>query len=116
MTCGVFVVLVLASYRVARLVTTDTLTANWRDRLVDRFPPHVEPMRDPTGAPIANSAVQIPSIVVKLVNCTWCVSIWTTLAAALVLHATGYSNSWTLTAFDWLAGATVAGFLSRLEA
>lgn len=116
MTFSVFVLVALASYRVTRLITTDTLTDGWRYSVLRWFPPAQGPMLDPAGNAIPGSVETIPSWPVKLINCTWCTGIWVALVAVLVAHFTGLSNSWTLTAYDWPAVATVIGFLARLEA
>lgn len=116
MSFPVFVLVALATYRVVRLITTDTLTEGWRYTVLRRWPPQTGPMIDPTGAPVPGSAETIPSWPVVLINCSWCMGVWISLVAVLVAHFTGLSNSWTLTGFDWPAIATVVGFLARLEA
>jgi hypothetical protein len=110
------ILLALATYRLTRLVTTDELLAGWRENLVYRFPPHVEPMRDPTGADIPGSAQQVPSRVVVLVHCDWCVSIWSALALTIAAHFAGLLDRWQLAPFVWLAASTAAGLLARIGA
>jgi hypothetical protein len=108
--------LALAVYRVTRLITTDSLTAPWREDLVYRFPPRVEPMRAPDGSEIPGSARSVPHWVVRLVHCDWCVSIWTSLALTLAAHFAGLLDSWQLAGFVWLAASSAAGLLSRIGA
>lgn len=116
MTWEAFVLMVLATYRLTRLVTTDDLTAPLRLRLAERYPAHVGPVRDSNGRAVAGSATNVPSAIVVLVHCVWCMGIWVALGAALALHFAGLCNSWTYVVLTWLAAATVVGFLSRLEA
>jgi hypothetical protein len=117
MTWGVFVVATLAAYRVSRLITTDDITEPLRVAIIRRWPATVEAITNPNdGSPMPGSAISKPQWPVVLVHCTWCVSLWISLAVVLIAHATGFDNSWTLVAFDWLASATVCGFLARLEA
>lgn len=116
MTWADLLLLALAVYRVTRLVTTDSLTAPWRENLVYRFPPRVESLRDPLGQPIENSAHNVAHWVVRLVHCDWCVSIWVALALTLAAHFAGLLDSWQLAGFVWLAESTAAGLLSRIGA
>lgn len=116
MTWGVLALVALASYRLTHLVTSDSITEPWRQRLVERYPAHVEPIIDPTGHPVPNSARQVPHPVTVFVLCNWCVSFWTSLALVLVAHFVGLLGSWQLAGFGWLAASTVVGLLSRLEA
>jgi hypothetical protein len=113
-TWGVLALATLASYRVARLVTTDTLAAPLRSALAHRFPPRVEPLRDDAGMPIEGTGHLVARWPVELVNCFWCMSVWSSLAALVVAHFCGLLASWQLLGLAWLASAAVAGLLYQL--
>lgn len=117
MTWGVLALATLASYRLARLVTTDTLFAPLRSALVRRFPPRSRPLRDATGAPIEGTATLAPRWPVELANCFWCASVWTSAGVLLVVHFDGMLPSWQLVGLGWLAVSAAVGLLySLLEA
>jgi hypothetical protein len=97
-TWGVLALAALAAYRLARLLTTDTLSEPLRDAVARRWPTVGLSPRWPT----------------ELVNCFWCVSLWTSLLAVLLAHWAGVLDSWQLVVLGWLAAASVAGLLYRL--
>jgi hypothetical protein len=94
MTALAFAVMVLATARITRLVTTDEITYRWRRPLANRR------NRD-TG----------PTFMAQLVYCNWCVSVWIALAAALVARFTGLVHTWSWMVWAWLAIAGGAGLL-----
>lgn len=114
MTWGVLALATLASYRLARMVTADTLFEPPRSALARRFPPHARPFHDAAGQPIEGTGELVPSRIVELVNCFWCTSVWTSLLALLVAHFCGLLPSWQLVGFGWLASSAVAGLLYSL--
>ena len=114
MTWGVLALATLASYRLARMVTADTLFEPQRAALARRFPPHARPLYDAAGQPIPDTGELVPSRVAELVNCFWCASVWTSLVAVLVAHFSGLLSSWQLVGFGWLASSAVAGLLYSL--
>lgn len=116
MTLGVFALLALACYRVTRLVVTDELTQPLRDRVLRRWPPTNRPLLGFDGQPRPDTGRLAPSWQVTLVNCSWCVGVWTSLAGVALLHWRGYLHSWTVSGFAWLATSAVVGFLAKLEA
>lgn len=97
MSALTFVLFALAAYRVTRLVVLDDVSLPLRSALAARFP-----------APG-------PSLLVRLVNCSWCVGLWVALVGALVLHLVGLCPLWSIVVLAWLAAATVVGFLSRVD-
>ena len=115
MTVGIFLLICLASYRLTRLITRDDIAAPLRSAVQGRFPGRIVPVLDDQGEPIPNTAYLRPSPLVVLVNCAWCVSVWTTLALFLLAHFTGLVDSWQIVVLGWLAASTVAGFITRLE-
>lgn len=116
MSWGVLVLCTLGSYRLARLVTTDELTEPLRHWTLVRFPPRRGEIEDDLGRPLPGTARLVPSLPVTLVNCTWCVGVWTTLLLVVVAHLIGVLPLWQLVLLGWPAGSTVVGLISRLEA
>lgn len=114
MTWGVLALATLASYRVARLITSDTLAAPLRSAVLRRFPPRSEPMTDAAGQPLEGTAQLVARWPVELVNCFWCMSVWTSLLALVVAHFCGLLPSWQLLGLAWLANSAVAGLLYAL--
>lgn len=114
MTWGVLVLATLASYRLARLVTEDSLAAPLRAAVLRRYPPLSRPMRDAAGGPIEGTATLVPRWPVELVNCFWCVSVWSSAAALLAVHFLGLLPSWQLLGLAWLAVSAAAGLLYSL--
>jgi hypothetical protein len=115
-TWGVLVLVALTTHRLTHLVTSDSITARWREHLLWRFPPRVEPMIDGAGVDIPGSARQVPHPVIVFVHCDWCVSVWVAAGVLLVAHFTGLLDSWQLAGLAWPGVSSVVGFLSRLGA
>jgi Protein of unknown function (DUF1360) len=113
---GVLVLVALASHRLTHLVTSDSITARWRERMLWRYPPTVEPMLDGAGDDIPGSARQVPHPVIVFIHCDWCVSVWVSAGVLVVTHFLGLLDSWQLAALAWLGVSSVVGFLSRLGA
>ena len=108
----VLVLLVLAVVRATRLITTDSITLSWRRSLARRYPPStVAQIAEQTGRPIAGAATLSPHWVVKLVNCSWCVSFWLALVGVVGLHFAGYVSRWQLVVLAWWGVAGGAGLL-----
>jgi hypothetical protein len=93
MTALALAVMVLATARLTRLVTTDEITHHFRRRLSTR--------RETEG----------PTFWAQLVYCNWCVSVWVALVAALVARGTGLVSTWSWVVWAWLAIAGGAGLL-----
>lgn len=103
MTWGVLALVALATYRVSRLVTTDEITEPLREYLVERYPPReVAPNR------------LVASWPVTFVHCSWCVSIWTSLALLVATFYLGLVPTWQLLAIAWPAVAAVAGLIYEI--
>jgi hypothetical protein len=85
------VLVVLATMRVTRLVTTDYLTEPPR-RWVQRH---------------------APEKLAYLVGCPWCASVWT--GAALALLAVRWPTWWVVALLLGLASSQVTGLLARLD-
>lgn len=115
MTWGVLVLASLASYRLTRFVTADTITERAREWLLLRYPPRNEPLTDERGWAIDGTAHFVPHPLIAFVHCAWCVSVWTSAAVLLVAHSAGLLDSWQILVLAWLAVSTVVGFISRLE-
>jgi hypothetical protein len=104
----------LASYRLTRLVTTDTLLEPWREQVFNRWPPtwdrarlrwtseHRHVMRAPEDTvPVRHWA--------KLLDCSWCAGVWVTAAVVL---ATRHHPRRVLT---WLGLSTVVGMIGSVD-
>ena len=112
MTWLILVAVSLAVFRVTRLVTTDDLAAPARRALRRRFPPTAGPLyREETGLPIPDTATIRPHWLVALSSCRWCLSVWLAAAAVLLLHASGFLDSWRWVVLAWPAVAGAAGLL-----
>jgi Protein of unknown function (DUF1360) len=96
----------LATYRLAILLTKDTIMLWWRG-LLER-PLRVQQKRDP------EAGLRLPSgwrwYLVELSTCMWCVSIW--LAVAVVVLTRFYPAEWQYVGMV-LALSAVAGFLGE---
>ena len=100
----------LATYRVARLVAVDSLSADLRRWVARRWPPFaVTEEYDETGQPQPGASVIEASLPVKLIHCVWCLSVWVALGAALGVHFAGLLPSWQWTVLLWLGASTGAG-------
>jgi hypothetical protein len=117
-TAGTVLVALLATYRLTLLVTHDTITeapvkatVRWLNR-----------RKHPDVAHDAAPAVQLdvlvrrardPHVVVKLMDCPWCVSFW--LGLAVFGTAWWYADTWPWwLACGALAGSATAGILTDL--
>lgn len=115
MTWGVLALVSLGAYRLARVVTTDDLGQPVRDWVLRRWPSWSQPMTNPAnGAAIADTAETVPSWQTKLVNCGWCLTVWTCALLVVADHFAGYLDSWQLAALAWPATAAAAGLLVRI--
>lgn len=83
----------LATYRLTRLMTRDTITAPLRERIWEKHPPH-------------------SSKVGYLFTCEWCSSIY---AASLLEISRIITPRWTARAEAVLAFSALAGLLTALE-
>lgn len=97
----------LAVYRLARLVTTDTLLQPLRDRI--RAPWRIEHHGNAT---VANGRRQsgLRWWLAELVQCPWCMSVW--FAAGVTILQATVPAVW-LYASVWLALSAVAGALGE---
>jgi hypothetical protein len=104
-----FAVMTLAVVRATRLVTTDDLTEPMRRWLGRRFPPYRRTLTYKDGE--AASHVTVPSFVVRLSSCDWCVSVYLAAVAALVGKWTHMVPTWQWIGWSWLGMAGGAGLL-----
>lgn len=91
----VLAALAYASYRVARLITADTLLERPRDALIMRRPPELHKST-------------------ALVTCPFCVGFWTSGGLLAVAHATGLA-AWPLR-YDLVLWWAVAGGQALISA
>jgi hypothetical protein len=107
----------LATYRLSRLLTVDTLTEGWREAVFDRWPPDAERaarrwngqrlVTRATGSPQPN-----PSLLGQVLACPWCAAVW---CAAAITTATAAFTPVPLPALTFAAAASAAGFLGALD-
>lgn len=128
---------VLATYRLTRFVTKDTLVEEWRERLVDRLEwKRVEVAVDfPQGEALVKGSwsgervewkggsghraviISTPRPlwsrkIAYLVECAWCASIWLGgLLVVVVNILTSVPYPWLV----WLAASAVTGYLASRE-
>lgn len=115
MTWLVLVVLAAGTYRVARLVSTDEVTAPLRHAMARRWPPSTKPpMRWQTGQPVPDAASLVASWPVRLVSCEWCTAVWVAGAMVLGAHYCGLVHTWAWTGYSWPAVATGSGLVTRV--
>lgn len=115
MTWLVLVVLGLGTYRVTRLITTDTVTAPLRYALARRFPGGTRPLvRPETGKDIPETGEVHFHWVVELIYCDWCVSVWVAAVLVLAAHFTGLIGPWRWAGLAWPAVATLSGLVTNL--
>jgi hypothetical protein len=86
-----FVIYALCCYRLSVLITLDTITQKWRNRVINWARKHQHKMLE------------------TFVGCTWCVSIW--VGGGVVVLAR-FAGSWAVYPCAALAVSAVAGFLS----
>jgi hypothetical protein len=86
-----YFILALATYRLTRLVTTDTVFERAREAVWKKFPPH----KGGIG---------------YLITCNWCASIW---VASLVFSMYKISTEPVIFVSTILSLSAFAGFLSR---
>jgi hypothetical protein len=86
-----YLILGLATYRLTRLITTDTVFERVREKVWKRFPPH----KGGIG---------------YLITCNWCASIW---VASLVFSMYKISTEPVIFVSTILSLSAFAGFLSR---
>lgn len=100
--------LALATHRLTRLVTTDTITAPARERIQDAAEARWAAR---TGHPI--SAEHWGSRIAYALSCAWCSSMWVAAGLVAVMTAAGHPPAHpVLTA---LAASSVTGLLAALE-
>ena len=115
MTWLALVIVTLAVMRVTRLVVADDLTEPMRQAVTRRWPYQSKPLIRPYDSqPIDETAQLVPQWPTKLLACQWCVSLWLSLAGALIAHASGLDDSWTTTVWSWPAIAGGAGLLGMI--
>ena len=98
MTWITAVLLVLATTRATRFVTTDSLTEPVRAWLVEHIP-----ARD-----------ERPSWVVSGVYCAWCVSVWVAGLAVVLARWAGWIRHGPFIVLAWLGIAGAVGMLSEI--
>lgn len=118
MTTAAALVALLAVYRLTLLVTHDTLTERPFDALVGWLNRRKHPDPPDPGNATATADVQLaraakPHVLVKLMDCPWCVSFW--IGAAVFASAWWWADRW-----PWwvvaggLAGSASAGMFTDL--
>lgn len=97
MTPLVFAAAVLAAYRLALLITSDTILRSWRARIVKAHPATVV-----DGNPRAHPLVEF-------VHCGRCVGVWTAGLVLVACRAVGLFDDWRWVPLGWpaIAGAVV---------
>lgn len=86
-----YIILTFATYRITRLITTDTILERVREKVWKRFPPH----KGGIG---------------YLITCNWCASIW---VASLVFVMYKISTEPVIFVSTILSLSAFTGFLSR---
>jgi hypothetical protein len=103
--------------RVTRLIVGDDITLPLRVAINRHWPWQPRPtLRKEDSRPIdAKVSVHLePSWPEKFINCQWCVSLWLSLAGALLAHASGFVPTWTETVWAWPGIAGAAGLLGMI--
>lgn len=112
MTPLTFLLISLASYRLTRLVTTDTITDRWRRWLTRRFPARTIPLFDTNGDTVDGTATMKPRWIVELVNCDWCLGVWISAGVTGGAHWAGLAPSRPACILGWMAAAALSGVVS----
>ncbi len=112
MTAFAFLLFSLASWRVAMLVSVDSITQGFRDKVADRWKPREIPLRDGRGEIQNGTGTLRASWPVRLVNCPSCCDLWSAGAGMLLAHAAGMVDAWAWVGLGWLAAAGVGVLLS----
>lgn len=115
MTPFAFILIALASWRLAMLASVDTITQGFRDRVANRWKPHLIPLRDGNGDEVNGTGTLRASWPVRLLNCPSCCDLWTSGAGMLVAHAAGFADGWRWVWLGWLGAAGVGVLLSDLS-
>jgi hypothetical protein len=115
------VVLILAVFRISRLVIEDTITQPVRDWLLGRWPGrHVEydpgdQVRGGTvsigGELYAAEPTWVGDRIAKLISCYWCTGFWVALALVVAYAAWPKPTLWVAFPFAVAAGAGIVGVL-----
>lgn len=113
-TALVFVLAALCSFRLTRLITTDTITDQPRRWLLRRFPARVVPLNDTNGDEVEGSATLKPRWLVELVNCDWCLGVWVSAAVVGAVHGFGLAPDRGVCVLAWGACSAVVGAVSDL--
>ena len=87
-----FIILGLATYRITRLFTRDTIFESVRNRFWDRFPPESSKLG-------------------YLLTCEWCLSVW----LASVIFISAMINTVTVLVVAPFALSAIAGLLTAYE-
>lgn len=115
MTLFAFTLLSLAAWRVAMIVSVDSIGDPFRRAVALRWKPVEVPLRDGRGDEVVGTATLRPAWVTALVNCPSCTDVWTAGAGVLLLHAAGLCDQWRWVALAWLAAAGVGVLLSDVS-
>jgi hypothetical protein len=107
---------ICSSYRLTRLITTDSVTEPLRRAVVRRWPHRNQPLiRQETGRPIPDTGALTPRWIVVLVNCPWCIAPYASAAVLVAAKYAGLVHSWTVVGFGVPAVAAAVGLMSRWE-
>lgn len=97
----------LAAYRLALLITSDTILRGWRRKLAKRYPPTVEHVdgQDVTRA----------HPLVEFVHCGRCVGVWTAGLVLVACWAVRLVDDWRWVPLGWPAVAGAVVLCLRVE-
>ena len=103
----------VACFRITRLITTDTLTANWRERIRKRGTGEYLKRSIPSGKVVERKVDVVPGawgFIWRVISCSWCTSIW---VAAAVTALAYFEGSWWQWVCAFLTLAAIAGVLGE---
>jgi hypothetical protein len=115
------VVLILAVFRISRLVIEDTISQPLRSAVLSRWPGkdvEYEPGDKVTGGTFpldgklyAQEPTWLGDRIAKLISCYWCTGFWVALALVVAYAAWPNPTLWVAFPFAVAAGAGIVGVL-----
>lgn len=111
----ILLVLILATFRLARALSTEDVAEPFRSWVARRFGPStVAPRRWQSGQPVPDAADLRASWPVRLLNCERCTAWWIALGLCVAVHyLTGGFDTWGWTLMAWPAVAGGSCALTR---
>ena len=91
-----YVIYLLAFARLVVLITSDMITARWRDDAITAL------------------GERGHGLLAYMLTCPWCVSIWLAIPAAPIIYAYGH-HWWLFVPALWMALSAAAGILGRVK-